>query len=137
MNSPQNHQPDATTETGATSALAAPPAPTGTSVLGPPPKRGTAALLAMWGILGALASGGGAVVGVIIGAMSASPCTGMLCGLEDVFYGGIIGWLVGILVAIIAAVTGDGSGSDRVVRALFVIVGVVALPMVLALPGML
>lgn len=87
----------------------------------------------MWALLGAVASSVGAVVGAFVGIMSASPCTEMLCWLGDLFYGAVIGWGVGIVGAITMAATGNGSGSDRVVRALFVVVGVAAVPMTLVL----
>ena len=138
MNSPQNLKPDATTGADVTLAAAKPPIPpAGMPVTASPPKWNTAALLAMWSLLGALLSAGGAVVGAIVGVLSSSPCTGMLCGLDDLFYGGVIGWLVGILGAINAAVLGHGSGSDKAVRVFFVVVGVVALPMALVLPLLL
>ena len=91
----------------------------------------------MWALLGAVASSVGAVVGAFVGIMSASPFTEMFCWLGDLFYGAVIDWGVGIVGAITMAATGNGSGSDRVVRALFVVAGVAAVPMTLVLLALL
>lgn len=114
------------------------PSPSGRPATASQTSASDVAIAVMWAIVGALASGGGAVVGVILGLSSSSPCTGVLCGLEGAFTGALVGWTLGALIAVGSSISiGGGIAIDRAARGLSAVFGVVVLPMLLALPAVI
>ncbi len=109
-----------------------PSAPSALASLGPAPtQRSAAAAAVMWAIIGAIASVGGGVAGVILSIVSAigSSCSGMLCELENAAIAGLAGWGFGALFALFASVSnGGGTAVDKTARALSSILGVLAVP---------
>lgn len=92
----------------------------------------------MWAIVGALASGGGAIVGLVLSLSSASSCTGMFCELNEAFIAGLACWGLGACFAVACSIgVGGGTWIDRTARALSTVFGVVALPIVLLLPAII
>ena len=127
MNTQQSQHPHAVLTAAEGPVL--PAAPTGHS---------PAVVAIMWAIVGAFCSGGGAVLGFLLGAAQSSPCSGMFCGLEEVLAGALIGWGLGSVFAIAASVSnGGGTGVDKTARAVSAILGIVALPAVLLLPALI
>ena len=127
MHIPQNNTSDVTFEPM--------PPPPGSKVPTPTNNLATAVMCA---IIGAMASGGGAVLGAVLNAWMAPPCTGMFCGLGALFYGGVVGWGLGILIAVGSSIArGGGTAVDKTARALSTILGVIALPVGLTIMLML
>lgn len=110
-----------------------PAPPVGLPVPGPATGGTPLGLAAKWWCIGVAASGGGALAGLMLAAIGAEPCSGILCGLEDVLRWVLYGWGFGVFAAAVNAASIEGPTSNKTVGLIAVVAGVLTLPLMLIL----